>query len=144
MEEVLSDNKKFNDNIIYKNSLEYVKELDKIIDRLNYECFKISDIKIYDKVVVESKEIEGMFKDYFKSMPLFRRSKKIKRIIYSKIKDERDNLVREIKKEYEDTIKKLSETELKVQQNHLEFVRRNKIRETILEVIRVKRELDVD
>lgn len=141
MEEVLSKNKEFNDDIIYKNSLEYVKELDKTINRLDYECFKISDVKLYDKVILENSEIEKMFKDYFKNMPLFRRSKKIKRIVYSKIKDERDIIIREIQKEYENTLKSLSASELKIQQNHLEFVRKNKIREIILEVMRVKREL---
>jgi Superfamily I DNA and RNA helicases len=141
MEEVLSKNKEFNDDIIYKSSLEYVKELDKIINRLDYECFKISDVKLYDKVILENSEIEKMFKDYFKNMPLFRRSKKIKRIVYSKIKDERDIIIREIQREYENTLKSLSASELKVQQNHLEFVRKTKIRELILEVMRVKREL---
>ena len=141
MEEVLSENKEFNDNIIYKNSPEYVKELDKIINRLDYECFKISDVKLYDKVVLENSEIEKMFKEYFKNMPLFRRSKKIKRIVYSKIKDERDIIIREIQKEHENTLKSLSASELKIQQNNLEFVRKTKIRELILEVMRVKREL---
>ena len=141
MEEVLSENKEFNDDIIYKNSLEYIKDLDKIINRLDYECFKISDVKVYDKVILDNSEIEKMFKDYFKNMPLFRRSKKIKRIIYSKIKDERDTIIREIQKEYENTLKSLSASELKIQQNHLEFIRKTKIRETILEVMRVKREL---
>lgn len=141
MEEVLSDNKEFNDYIIYKNSMEYIKDLDKLIDRLNSDYFKIKDIKFYNKVVLEHSEIKKMFEEYFKDMPLFRRSKKIKRIIYSRIKDARDHIIREIQKEYEDKIKSLSESELKIQQNHLEFVRRNKIRETILEVMKLKKEL---
>lgn len=141
MEEVLSENRGFNNDIIYKSSMEYIKDLDELINKMENECFTISDIKIYDKVILGNDEINKMFKDYFYNMPLFRRSKKIKRIIYSKLKDERDSIIREIQKEYEDSLKSLSESELRVQQNHLEFMRRTKIRETILEVMRVKREL---
>lgn len=142
MEEILSENREFNDDIIYKNSIDCIKDLDNIIDKLENECFKISDIKMYDKVVLNSIEINKMFKEYFYNMPLFRRSKKIKRIIYSKLRDERDSIVREIQKEYENKLKSLSETELKIQRNHLEFMRKTKIRETILEVMRAKRELN--
>lgn len=141
MEEILSENKEFNDNVIYKNSLEYVEDLKEIVNKLDSKCFEIRDVKVYDKVILESSEIEEMFKHHFKDMPLFRRSKKIKRIIYSKIKDERDNIIRQIEKEHENILNNLSASELKIQQNHLEFVRRTKIRETILEVMRVKREL---
>jgi DNA helicase-2/ATP-dependent DNA helicase PcrA len=141
MEEVLSDNKEFNENIVYKNSIEYIGDLDELIKRLDYEYFNIKDVKVYDRLVIDNNEIKVMFKDYFKNMPLFRRSKKIKRIIYSRIKDERDNIVRQIQKEYEEAIKNLSEKDLKTEQNHLEFIRRNKIRETILEVMKVKEDL---
>lgn len=141
MEEVLSGNKEFNNNIVYKNSIEYIRELDKIINSLEYECFKVSDVKLYDKVILDTNEINKMFKEYFYNMPLFRRSKKIRRIIFSKLKDERNNIIRQVQKEYEDKLKSLSESELRIQQNHLEFIRKTKIRETILEVMRVKKEL---
>lgn len=142
MEEVLGSNKEFNKMISYKHSIDYIKELDNIIRELDYGYFDIKDVKFYDGVIVETNEIKNMFGEYFKDMPLFRRSKKVKRIIFSKIKDERDNIIRQIQKEHEDTIRSLSETELKIQQNHLEFVRRNKIRETIQEVMRIKQELN--
>ncbi|MCT8976389.1 AAA family ATPase [Clostridium sp. CX1] len=141
MEKVLGENEEFKEDIAYKHSLDYCKQLDNFIKELEYQQFKIEDVKFYDRVIVESSEINQMFKEHFKDMPLFRRSKKIKRIIYSKIRDERDNIVREIKREYEEAIKNLSETELKIQRNHLEFVRRNRIRETIQEVIRIKTNL---
>ena len=74
-------------------------------------------------------------------MPLFRRSKKIKRIIYSKIRDARDEKVRLIQKEYEKTVSSLSEEEQSFKINDLEFNRRLKIREVIKEVIKLKRNL---
>ncbi|WP_411678990.1 HelD family protein [Clostridium thailandense] len=141
MERILSGDREFNKNVAYKGSLEYINELDKIIQELDNEYFKIENIKFYDKVIVNKEEIQKMFDSYFKDMPLFRRSKKIKRIIYSKIKDERDNLVRQINKEHEETISKLSESELKAQYNNIEFIRKNRIREIVQEVIRIKKKL---
>lgn len=141
MEKILSGDKVFNENITYKGSLEYIKKLDKIIEDLDHKHFKIESVKFYEKVIVNVEEIDKMFDYHFKSMPLFRRSKKIKRIIYSKIKDERDNIIRQIKKEHQEAISKLSEEELKNQRNNLEFIKRNRIRETIQEVVRIKREL---
>lgn len=142
MEKVLDGNQEFRKEIVHKHSLDYCKELDNLIEEIEREYFSIEDVKFYDTVIVSSDEIEQMFKQHFKDIPLFRRSKKIKRIIFSKIRDQRDNIVRQIQKEYEEAVKSLSETELKVQKNHLEFIRRNKIRETIQEVIRIKNSLN--
>lgn len=141
MEKVLSGDEEFKQNILYKNSLSYIKKLDELIALMDYGYFNIQEVSLYDETIVPKEEIDEMFKTYFKSMPLFRRTKKIKRIIYSKIKDKRDALIRQIEKEHNKTIKSLSEDELKVQQNNLEFIRRNKIRETIKQVIEVKKNL---
>ncbi len=72
-------------------------------------------------------------------MPLFRRSKKIKRIIYSKISDARDEKVRFIQKEYEKAVAALPEEEQGFKVNDLDFNRRLKIREVIKEVIESKK-----
>ena len=82
-----------------------------------------------------------MFNNHYKTMPLFRRSKKIKRIIYSKISDARDEKVRHIQNEYEKTVSSLSEEEQSFKINDLEFNRKLKIREVIKEVIKLKRNL---
>lgn len=141
MEKILSGDEAFNKDIVHKGSLEYIKELDKVIEDLDYKYFKIENIRFYEKVIVNIEEIDKMFGYDFKNMPLFRRSKKIKRIIYSKIRDERDNIIRQIRKEHQEAISKLSEDELKNQRNNLEFIKKNRIRETVKEVIRIKKEL---
>ncbi|MBC2579735.1 UvrD-helicase domain-containing protein [Clostridium sp. DJ247] len=141
MEKTLSNHKEFNEEIMYKGSVEYIKELDSFIEALNYNYFNITNVDFYNEVIVDGNEIYEMFEKHFRDMPLFRRSKKIKRIIYSKIRDKRDSIVRQIQKEHEESIKSLSPDELKIQQNNLEFIKRNRIRDTIKEVMRIKKNL---
>lgn len=142
MENILSGNKNFIEEVSYKESTKYIEKLDDSIKKLDYGYFKIKQIKFYDKVIVTEKEIEEMFGSDFKHMPLFRRSKKIRRILISKIKDERNNLIREIEKDYRESIKELSKEELIVQENNLNFIRKNKIREIIRQVIKIKNQLN--
>lgn len=140
MEKIFEGDKAFKEEIAYKGSLEYIKDIDNIIKDLEDNFFEKNDVKFYNKIIVEENEISSMFKEHFNNMPLFRRSKRIKRILYSKIKDERDNIVRKIQKEYEEAINQLSEKERVTYENNLDFIRRNKIREVIREVIRIKKE----
>ena len=74
-------------------------------------------------------------------MPLFRRSKKIERILISKIKDKRDEKVRELNAEVKGKLASLSQDELIIEQNNIEFTRRLKIREIVGEVTKAKKEL---
>ena len=62
-------------------------------------------------------------------MPLFRRSQKIKRVITSKLKDKRDELVRNLNAEVKDKLASLSEEQLVIEQNNIEFQRRLRVRE---------------
>ncbi len=141
MEKILKEDRSFIEDVKYKGSTKYIEELDNLIKRLDYEYFKIKEVKFYDKVIATKEEIEEMFCVYFKDMPLFRRNKKIKRILISKIKDERNILVRKVEKEYKESIDKLSKDELEIQQNNLSFVRKNKIRNIIRHVIEIKNEM---
>ncbi|MFT5872833.1 MAG: DNA helicase-2/ATP-dependent DNA helicase PcrA [Clostridium sp.] len=141
MEKVLSGDKEFTDDITYKNSIEYQKFLDDAVEKLDSEYFKIEDLTFMNELLLSKEEIMEMFNNYYKAMPLFRRSKKIKRIIYSKIRDARDEKVRLIQKEYEKTVKSLPEEEQGFKINGLDFTRRLKIRDVIKEVIESKRNL---
>ncbi len=139
MEKVLSGEKEFTEDIAYKNSVQYKNFLDKAIERLDREYFKIEDLVFMDELVLSKEDIMEMFYTHYKTMPLFRRAKKIKRIIYSKIRDARDTKVRVIQKEYEKTVKSLSEEEQGFKINDLDFNRRLKIREVVKQVIELKR-----
>ena len=68
-------------------------------------------------------------------MPLFRRSQKIKRIIISKLKDKRDELVRNLNAEVKAKLANLSEEDLVIEQNNIEFQRRIRVREIVKELM---------
>lgn len=126
----------------YKSSKKFTEFLQSNVDRFNEEYFDIKEVKFFDKVIVEVDEIKELFTKYYAYMPLFRRSEKVKRILTSKIKDRRDELVRELNAEIQEKIKNLSKEELDVEKNNLEFVRRLRIREIVREVMNARDALD--
>jgi len=141
MEKVLSGEKEFTKDIMYKNSTEYKTFLDDAVEKLDSEYFTIEDLFFMNELVLSKEDISEMFRVDYKTMPLFRRSKKIKRIIYSKISNARDEKVRLIQKEYEKTVFSLSKEEQDFKVNDLDFNRRLKIREVIKEVLVLKKKL---
>ena len=74
-------------------------------------------------------------------MPLFRRSKKIKRIITEKLKDKRDDLVRNLNAEVKGKLASLTEEQLVIEQNNIEFQRKIRIREIVRELMIQKENL---
>lgn len=142
MELILSGDEKFIKDLKYKISNEYIEELDDLVKGLvlKYEN-EIKAVLYDDKEVLSREEIKEMFNDYYKDMPLFRRNKKIKRIIFSKLKDARDELVRKIQRDYKESIEKFTEEELKLNRNQIEYMRKLKIREAVAKVMKSKKEL---
>ncbi len=139
MEKVLSHQKDFSEEISYKSSLQYVQDIDNLIGSLEKNYFKVEDVFFYDKLIISREEIDKMINYYFKDMPLFKRSARIKSVIYSKIKDERNRLVISIQKKYENKLKSLTENELNDYGNELEYKRRNDIKDVVKEVINIKK-----
>jgi DNA helicase-2/ATP-dependent DNA helicase PcrA len=142
MERVINGDKNFIEDFKYKESEEFVKVLDNLVNDLDDSCFNIQDVSFFDILILSSDEIKKMFKIHFKDMPLFRRSKKIRRIIFSKIKDESYSRVNEIKRQHEEKIKSLSQADLEIEENHLEFLRKIKVKEVIKEAMNVKKKLE--
>ncbi|WP_017212141.1 RNA polymerase recycling motor HelD [Clostridium beijerinckii] len=126
----------------YKSSKAFVDLLNSNLEILNKEYFKIQPIRFMKEEIVTVKEIEELFTKYYKDMPLFRRSEKIKRILISKIKDKRDEEVYKINAEFKEKISSLSEKELEIEKNNLEYLKRIKIREIIRAVMKSRDELD--
>ena len=92
--------------------------------------------------IVYIDEIEELFEKHYKYMPIFRRSQKIKRILFSKIKDKRDEKVREINLKAQEEKSKLSSDELVIEENNIEFRRRIAIRDIVKEVMKSKSEIE--
>lgn len=141
MEKIINKDEDFTKEVLFKISEGFIKELDKFIEALNEKYFKIKDVVFENQVMVPAESVKEMF-EYYRYMPLFRRSKKIKRILFAKIRDVRDEKVREIEKVYRESIAKLSEEERILEETSLMFQRRLKIREVIQEVIIAKKSLE--
>ncbi len=126
----------------YKSSKEFMQLLNSQIEALDKEYFKIQAIKFKGTEIVSIKEIEELFTVYYKDMPLFRRSEKIKRILTSKIKDKRDQEVYKLNAEIKEKMDNLSKDELEMEKSNIDYMKRIRIREIVREVINSRNELD--
>ncbi|KGM96891.1 ATP-dependent DNA helicase [Clostridium novyi A str. 4552] len=140
MEKVVNKDEEFVKNILFKTSDQFINELDKFIDVLNNQYFIIEDLYFENEVIVPKHAIEELF-DYYKSMPLFRRSAKIRRILFSKIKDIRDAKIRDIEDWYKKAIESLQGDDKNLEEGDLCYKRKLKIREVIKEVMTSKKSL---
>lgn len=141
LEKALRGNNEVIDEIKYKSSKAFIDLLDKKCAEFEENYFNIKPIKYFGEEIVSIEEIKELFETHYKYMPLFRRSKKIERVIISKIKDKRDEKVRELNAAVKEKLASLSEDELLIEQNNIEFTRRIKVREIVREVMKVKAEL---
>lgn len=142
MEDAMNGNEEALEEYKYKSSKEFVDLLNSNLETLDKEYFKIQPVKFKGSEIVSVNEIRELFNVYYKNMPLFRRTEKIKRILISKIKDKRDEEFYKLNSEFKEKINSLSEEELKIEKNHLEYLRKIKIREIVREVINSRNELD--
>ena len=142
IEEAMTGNEEALEEYRYKASNSFVELLDNTILEMEENYFKIKPVKFFGEEIVSAEEIEELFTKYYKHMPLFRRSAKIKRILISKIKDKRDDLVRELNAEVKQKIKEISPDEFEIQKNDLDFRRRIRVREIVRGVMDARAELD--
>lgn len=141
LEEVLKGNEEVINEIKYKAGEGFISVLDKKCEDLENSYFNVQAAKFFDEEVVSIEEINDLFENYYKYMPLFRRSKKIKRIITEKLKDKRDELVRNLNAEVKGKLASLTEEQLVIEQNNIEFQRKIMIREIVRELMIQKENL---
>ena len=141
LEEVLKGNEEVINEIKYKAGEGFISVLDKKCEGLENSYFNVQSAKFFDEEVVSIEEINDLFENYYKYMPLFRRSKKIKRIITEKLKDKRDELVRNLNAEVKGKLASLTEEQLAIEQNNIEFQRKIRIREIVRELMIQKENL---
>lgn len=142
LEEVLKNNEEAIEEIKYKSSKEFIEFLDFNIGIFENQYFKPEAVKFFGEEIVGLEEIEELFNKHYKYMPLFRRGQKIKRILISKIKDKRDEKVREINKDAKEKLASLTPEQLLIEENNIEFQRRIAIREVVREVMNARLRLD--
>ncbi|MBU5226307.1 AAA family ATPase [Clostridium senegalense] len=141
MEKVLNGDKTFIEEIAYKSSIDFKISLDTYIESLNANLFKYEDISLRGNLIISKEDIQNMFEEDFKYMPLFKRSKRIKKIIFSKLKDARDTEFRAIENNFKVIKSKLSKDELILEINDLDFKRKLAIQELIQDIIELKKSL---
>lgn len=141
MEKILIEDKGFIADVRKKTSLDYLNTLNELTNKLDLSLFSYKDVNYFDKIAVAKNEIDQLFNFHYKSMPLFRRSKKIKRIIFSKLKELRDERVRKIQREYKEKIRSMSKAEIELFESSLNMARVNSIRDAVSEVMRAKKEM---
>ena len=142
IEEAMSGDEEALKEYKYKSSKKFTELLDETLEKMNEEYFKIQPVTFFGEEIVSVDEIKELFTKYYGYMPLFRRSEKIKRILISKIKDKRDELVRELEAKIKEEISKLSPEDLEIEKNNLLFKRRIRIREIVRGVMDSRDELD--
>ncbi|NME83098.1 RNA polymerase recycling motor HelD [Clostridium sp. SM-530-WT-3G] len=142
MEEAMEGNDEALGEYKYKSSKEFAEVLNKSIEEMNKSYFNIKPVMFKGEEIVSVKEIRELFDVYYKDMPLFRRSEKIRRILTSKIKDKRDELVYALNAEIREKMNNLDEKDADIEKNNLEFLRRIGIREIVREVMNSRDELD--
>lgn len=142
LESIVNKDELLEKNILYKNSLKYKEYLDEYINKLDDEYFKFEDVTFIDKVIITKEEIQQMYHKYYKYMPLFRRTRKIKRIIFSKISEARNEKVKQIIIKYKNKVKSLTKEELELQGSNLDFNKRLEIEEVIKQSMKTKREIN--
>ncbi|ACQ54249.1 ATP-dependent DNA helicase [Clostridium botulinum] len=141
IERFIKKDNEFIEDIAYKQSKAYMEDLDSFMEDLEQNIFITEDVILMEEVAIDKKEINEMLHSYYKYMPLFKRSRKIKRIVFSKIRDVRNKKVYEIQRQYEEKLKKLSEEELQLNKNNLEFERKNNIRIIVRKSMELKKSL---
>lgn len=142
MEEAMEGNDEALEEYKYKSSKEFAEVLNRSIVELNKSYFNVQPVIFKGEEIVSVKEIRELFDVYYKDMPLFRRSEKIRRILTSKIKDKRDELVYALNAEIREKMNNLDEKDADIEKNNLEFLRRIGIREIVREVMNSRDALD--
>ena len=142
LEDVLKGNEEVIDKIKYKSSKEFIEFLDKKVEEYENNYFTIKPVNFMGEEIVSLDEIEELFNKHYKYMPLFRRSQKVKLVLTSKIKDKRDEKVRELNAQVKEKLASLTPEELLIEENNIEFERKNSIRDIIREVMKTKEELE--
>ena len=135
IEKAMNNNEKALSDYKDKSSKKFALKLDEKVKEMDEKYFNIEPVMFDGEEIVSAKEIEELFNKHYNYMPLFRRSEKIKRILTSKIKDKRDEKVRNLNSEIEEKIKTIKEEDLIFEKNNLEYQRRLQIREIVREVM---------
>lgn len=138
MEKILNGEEEFIKKVEYKTSVPYIFELDALVVEMDNKYFTPKDLYYGDKICVPASAIMDLY-TYYKNMPMKKRLKKVKRILFRKLKDVRDEEVREINNWYKLQEEKLNSEGKNNTLNNLLFQKKAKIRDEVLKVYMAKK-----
>ena len=141
LEEVLKGNEEIINEIKHKASEEFIEFLDKKCAEFEESYFTLQPVTAFGEEIVSLKEVEELFEKHYKYMPLFRRSQKIKRVLEAKVKDKRDEKIRELNASVKEKLANLSEDQRVIEENNIEFQRRIAVRDIVREVMEAKKRI---
>lgn len=142
LEKIVSNDESMVEKEKYKNSFKFIEDLDSYIEKLSSDYFEVKPVTFFGEEIVSVEEINELFNKHYSYMPLFRRAKKINRVLVSKIKDKRDEKVWLLNKKIKEYKESLTQDELLINENNIDFQRRIKIREIVREVMNARAALD--
>lgn len=138
IEAVMSGDEELKADYVYKRSFEYLKNLDSYVKSLERDLYPIKEIMFNGKVLFTEDEIAKMMKDDFAYMPLMKRGLRVKRVIISRLKYERNELVREINLKYKNLKRDVIDNNMVIDKTRS---RREEIRRVIEKVNEVRDEI---
>ena len=136
VEALLGEDEELVDDARRKRDPSFKDLLDAQIEEVEKTYFAFRDIAFLGKTLMTKEVMERTLLEDFKYMPFFKRAKRLKRVIITKLKEVRDERRYEIDKKYE-AMKKMKKDGNDA--NTLSGMRRSEIRE-LLRAVAIKRE----
>lgn len=135
---VLSGDEELRLDANYKRSMEYLSHLEDYAKEVENELYTSKDIIFNDKVLVSKEEMKQMMSKDFAYMPIMKRALRVKRVIISRLKEERNLLVRQINEKYKNLKRDVIDSNIVLDKSKS---RREEIRDVLLKVFEVRDEI---
>lgn len=91
----------------YKRSPAMLESLDRYVKSLEKDLYRTEDIKFLGQILMSAKEMEDALTKDFAHMSLMHRALRIKRVIINRMREVRNERLREIDRRYKNTLKKI-------------------------------------
>ncbi len=96
MEKIIKD-EEFKNTVIYKNSEEFKVKLDEFLKDYEKNNFKFEDVDLRGYLIMSKDELSSLYFHHFSYLPVSRRINRIKRTLFPKIRETRNELWKKIK-----------------------------------------------
>ncbi|MCL2322925.1 MAG: AAA family ATPase [Oscillospiraceae bacterium] len=102
MEKILKD-EKFKQGIVYKNSKNFKEDLDSFLKKFEKDNFLFNDVVLRNNIIMTKEELMDLYFNHFSYLPISRRIMRIKRILFPKIREERNAIWKKTKEKLDES-----------------------------------------